>query len=116
MVYNRLKVIKKLKKNIVLADDVLKKIRGLNTYTYLYQDQANDSKKTLGFMAQDVEPLFPELVEINEDGFYGLNYDGFGVVAIKAIQEQQKIIETQQSEIDQLKNEINAIKAILQKN
>jgi hypothetical protein len=45
-----------------------------------------------------------------------MSYAGFGVIAIKAIQEQQKIIETQNSKITSLENEINAIKAALKSN
>src|SRR5690606_13703453 len=87
-----------LKKHIIPAKDVLSKLKNLRAYNYLYTDQDDSAKKTIGFMAQDVQPLFPELVETNEDGYFGLNYAGFGVIAIKAIQEQQ-------TEIEELKKE-----------
>ena len=45
-----------------------------------------------------------------------MSYEGFGVIAIKAIQEQQKIIEAQNNKIDALEQEINEIRAALKIN
>jgi hypothetical protein len=105
-----------LKKSIrPVADGVLRKLEGLEVYTYLYKTQEDTANRIIGFMAQDVQPLFPELVSVAENGDLGLNYDGFGPVAIKAIKEQQMIIEAQQTEIDQLKLEIQEIKRMLQR-
>ncbi|MEZ4796560.1 MAG: tail fiber domain-containing protein [Flavobacteriaceae bacterium] len=54
------------------------------TYSYITDD---NKKSNIGFVAQDVESIYPELVNYNKDNdLYQLNYSGFGVVAIKAIQ------------------------------
>jgi hypothetical protein len=75
----------------------------LKPLTYHYKTD-NNKQSNIGFVAQDVESIYPELVNYNkEDDLYQLNYSGFGVVAIKAIQEQQIIIENQQKQIDELK-------------
>jgi hypothetical protein len=61
-------------------------------------------------MTQDVEKLFPELEYKGADNpaqnFYDLDNSGFGVLAIKAIQEQQTIIEQQQATIESLTTQI----------
>jgi len=106
---------KRLKKNIIPIDNILNKLNKLSVYSYLYKDQSNTSKKTFGFMAQDVQPLFPELVEKGEDGYLGLNYAGFSVVAIKAIQEQQEEIDVLKARIASRQKDINEIKALLKK-
>lgn len=109
---------KRLKKNITEVESVLEKVNNLKAYRYLYKDQDLSSKKILGFMAQDVQPLFPELVGQAEDGFYALNYAGFGVVAIKAIQEQQELIDAQKLHIEMLQksqDDTNALVATLLK-
>ncbi|WCO00661.1 tail fiber domain-containing protein [Psychroserpens ponticola] len=93
---------RRLKKSITEVEFVLDRVNNLKAYRYLYKDQEDSGKKILGFMAQDVEPLFPELVGQAEDGYLALNYAGFGVVAIKAIQEQQQIIDAQQQQIETL--------------
>ena len=69
----------------------------------------NKSQKTLGFIAQDVQKLFPNIVRQREDGFLSLNYDDFGILAIKAIQEQQYKINEQQAMIEKLEKKLNEI-------
>lgn len=59
-------------------------------------------------MAQDVQPYFPELVYQRYDRditkpLLTMDYSGFGVLAIKAIQEQQQMI-------DELKSQLAAAK------
>jgi Chaperone of endosialidase len=86
------------KKDIIPLTPVLNTVMKLPPYSYRYLDTEENGRRNLGFMAQDVLPYFPELVYTRynrETGkpFYTLNYDGFGVIAIKAIQEQQKIID-----------------------
>ncbi len=78
-----------------------------------------DQKTSLGFIAQDVEKLFPELVSVSTDerspGNYSLNYAGFGVLAIKAIQEQQMLIEAQKVRLDRQHTEIQNLKTRLER-
>ena len=93
---------RRLKKNITEFESVLSKLKSLKLYSYLYKDQELSAKKTIGFMAQDIQPIFPELVSLGDDGYLGLIYSGFGVLAVKAIQEQQDIITKQQQQIDTL--------------
>jgi hypothetical protein len=51
-------------------------------------------KPAIGMIAQDVNNVYPELVVDNEEeDLYHMDYSGFSVIAIKAIQEQQKEIE-----------------------
>lgn len=101
---------RKLKKNISeVTQKVLPKLSEINTYTYHYKDQNPSEEKTLGVMAQEVQPHFPELVQTNEDGNLGMNYAGLSVVAIQAIKEQQVQIDTQQNEIEELKLMVNQL-------
>ena len=75
------------------------------TYTYKADKKA---ELQIGMVAQDVQGIYPELVSYNSDeDVYHLNYSGFGVVAIKAIQEQQKIIEGQASKIEELEAKLS---------
>jgi len=64
-----------------------------------------------GFIAQEVEQAAQSLgydfsgvdAPKNADDYYGLRYAEFVVPLVKAVQEQQEIIETQQKEIEELK-------------
>jgi hypothetical protein len=88
----------RLKKDISeLPVGALAKINQLKTYSFRYKDNKSTDPLTIGFMAQEVQPFFPEAVTqiTNKDGStsLGLKYQYFGVYAIKAIQEQQTQIE-----------------------
>ncbi len=96
------------KKNIIGLNPVLDNVLKLNAYKYNYLKSENSDRKSIGFMAQDVLPYFPELVYQRKDretkeSFLMMDYAGFGVVAIKAIQEQQVIINNLQAQIDELR-------------
>ncbi|MEM6524231.1 MAG: tail fiber domain-containing protein, partial [Bacteroidota bacterium] len=100
------------KKHITSIKTVLEKVLQLNPVRYRYKNMPDDSELNLGFIAQEVEPLFPELVENpnSENSYYSMEYSTVGVIAIKAIQEQQELIENQQKEIDALKAELSKSK------
>jgi hypothetical protein len=83
---------------------VLNGIKKLNVLTYHYISN-NTGKRSFGLVAQNLQQYFPELVRGNANNrneYLSISYAKTGVLAIKAIQEQQVIIETQQKKIDQL--------------
>ncbi|MES2648824.1 MAG: tail fiber domain-containing protein [Bacteroidota bacterium] len=92
---------RRLKTAISNMPDVLQKVMQLQTVSYQMKGEKTGTGKTVGFIAQDVSRLFPELVSITKDpgrGFQGIpdlhaiNYNGFIVLTIKALQEQQTFI------------------------
>jgi hypothetical protein len=91
------------KKDIEKAPDVLESVMKLEVKKYHFLKNKSDDKKHYGMIAQDVEKLFPEIVAHDtksSDDSYLVNYSAYGVIAIKAIQEQQKTIESQQEKIE----------------
>ncbi|MFD2540767.1 tail fiber domain-containing protein [Lacinutrix gracilariae] len=93
----------RLKNEIQEIPSMLRKVDLLRPTTYVYKSDES-RKQALGFIAQEVQEIFPEVVHYSEaDDLYGIDYGGFSVIAIKAIQEQQTIIEYQQKQIDELK-------------
>ena len=111
---------KKLKNNIYKMDaETISKVMQLNPVNYTYKNDITRRNQN-GFIAQEVQELFPELVseKKNEHGesFLTLRYDAFGVLAIKTIQEQQKEIETLKEEISELKKLEARISALENKN
>jgi hypothetical protein len=109
----------RLKKNISQMGNVLDKVLALQPKTYQYINNESDNKIAAGFIAQDVMPLFPELVtDFKNEGkgtsdgsvYHGLNYAGFSVIAIKAIQEQQQEIESLKGQLKIVLEEIERLK------
>jgi Chaperone of endosialidase len=106
------------KKNIRPMTSVLETVMRLPAYSFNYFDSRDNDRRMLGFMAQDVQPFFPELVYQGYDRelskpLLTMDYSGLGVIAIKAIQEQQLIITSQEQRIKALEEEMNAIKVKL---
>ena len=98
---------RRLKKNFKALHFNWKDFMNMETLSYEYKAQ-KDKQRHIGLIAQDVEDIYPELISYNEDDdVYHLNYSGLGVVAIKAIQEQQKIIDTQASKIEELEAKLS---------
>ncbi|MCU0387160.1 MAG: tail fiber domain-containing protein [Chitinophagaceae bacterium] len=99
---------KRLKKQIRTMDnDVLQKLHLLNPVSYLMlEENEHESVPHLGFLAQELETAFPEVVRDGPDGMKAVNYAGLIPVLTKAIQEQQKIIEKQQQQIDWLMKKV----------
>lgn len=102
-----------LKKNISPIAPVLTNVLQLRPVRYQFKTDNDGAPFHSGFIAQEVERLYPDLVTgvKNSDGTITkmVNYDGFAVLAIKAIQEQQLAIQ-------KLEKELNDIKEMLKKN
>ena len=85
----------RLKENIVDASPKLADL--LKVRIVDYNLKANSNKKYIGVVAQELEELFPSLVK-NEDcpnskeTYKSVKYSCFNVMLIKALQEQQQII------------------------
>ncbi len=106
----------RLKKDIRPVGSLLNVIMQLQPKRYRFKEQDPGEPETLGFLAQDVAPLFPELVQHSGDGgqdIYTMDYSGFGIIAIKAIQEQQQMIEQQQRTIGQLLQRIEKLEQMV---
>ena len=82
-----------LKENIVDATPKLNDLMAVQVRNY---NLKADEKKTkqLGVVAQELEAVFPAMVETEADGLKSVKYSVFVPMLIKAIQEQQAIIQT----------------------
>ncbi len=96
------------KKNIRPSENVLDKLILLQPKKYQFNPQAENEKFTYGFVAQEVQQVFPEFVNEREGGMLGITYGSFGVIAVKAIQEQQV-------QLDRLTKDNEALRLQLQK-
>jgi len=110
---------RRLKKTILLHDNVLEKLLKLEASTYSYI--ANESKeRSIGFIAQEVKELFPTVVNTNTndqgEDYYSISYDLINVLVIKAIQEQneqKEILLQQWNELQGLEAELEETNALL---
>ncbi len=90
----------RLKKNISPISSTLNNVLALNPVSYNFKTEANGTALHTGFIAQEVEKLFPDLVSTGPDGIKGLSYAMFTPILTKAIQEQQVEITSQGAQIN----------------
>ncbi len=91
-----------LKNNIEQIKTDANILKNLNPVSFTFKDD-DQNKKHFGFIAQELENLYPELVSNNELGFKTVNY----IEMIPILLSQMK---NMQQEIDKLKDEIKKIK------
>ena len=105
----------RLKKNFETTQG-LSEVLQIEPIKYHLKTQDNTDTKKLGFKAQNLQTLIPEMIldmdeEDPEDGskYLGIIPDYLFPVLVKAIQEQQTIIESQKSLIDGLTTRIETL-------
>jgi hypothetical protein len=92
------------KENIVTIDSSLEKVTKLRGVYFNRIDDPNKKTQT-GVIAQEVKEIMPELVNYDDmNDSYSVTYGNFAGLFIEAIKEQQKLIEFQQKQIDELKS------------
>jgi len=93
---------KRLKKNIIPLKNPLQKIMNVSGYTYNWIDSERDHSEQIGFIAQDLEKEFPQLVKTDDKGMKSVAYANMVPILVEAIKEQQK-------QIDELKKMIELL-------
>ena len=113
----------RLKENIRLVPSVLSKLRDISTYNYNYTDeyfkdftseQKQKAQKTeFGFLAQELQGIFPELVRTNDSGIMSISYIDMIPILTAAINEMQEKVENRDSMINAMQQEMETLKATL---
>lgn len=99
---------KRLKKEIQEIDNVLESVLALRPVTWHWQTDSQDERLKHGFIAQDVEKVFPHLVEEKEweDGSIRKHLTPYDLIPYltQALKEQQEQITELRKQIKNLKN------------
>lgn len=104
---------RRLKKDIEDAEPMLDRALQVKIRRYRWKDEDPSGKHKLGVIAQELQPLFPDLVGCHCESpestntFLSVGYSDFGMVAIKAIQELKRASD---GEIAALKQENSTLK------
>jgi hypothetical protein len=93
---------KTLKKDVEGISLGLNAIKSLRPVEYLMLDDVEGTKKHLGFLAQEVQEVIPSSVSEMQSGKLGIDKSEIIPVLVKAMQEQQALIEN-------LTNRLNAL-------
>ncbi|MEO0629743.1 MAG: tail fiber domain-containing protein, partial [Planctomycetota bacterium] len=102
----------RLKNDITNLDTPLDKIMALRSVSFTWKDETLAKKGTqLGFVAQEVQEVLPELIGETPDGMLGVDYASLTSVLTGAVQEQQAEIETMQQQIAALEATMESMQA-----
>jgi hypothetical protein len=88
------------KENIADIHYGLSEVLALKSRQY---DVKSDNSHAIGFVAQEVLSIIPEIVHGSEEDFYGLDYGSLSAVLVKAIQELKAELDATKAEVALLK-------------
>ena len=107
---------RRLKKNMAALDgeDVLEKLMQLDGTFYEWKDADMPEGRQVGFVAQDVEKVFPELVRNNvrrQDGedYKSVSYGQMTAPLVEAVKALKKRNDALEAELADLKERVNAL-------
>ena len=96
----------RLKRFVHVLDYGLAEVKKLIPVSWLWKDvQVYGDRKEIGFIAQDVQALIPEVVS-KKDGYLGIDYPRLTAVLVNAIKQQQTQIDDLARKIEELKHEL----------
>ncbi len=104
----------RLKDNIQPTHYGLQTVLSLRPVSYQWKKKT-DGRMNLGLIAQEVEPIVPEAVVKGENPEHtlGLSYNSFIPILIKAVQEQQSLIDAQHVENAELKRRLDKLELLV---
>jgi hypothetical protein len=101
---------KRLKDNIIPIQNALSKVIKLGGYEFDWNDkQTSYQGHDVGIVAQEIEEVLPEVVTTRDNGYKAVKYEKITPLLIEAIKEQNRTIEEQQRQIDELKDLVKGI-------
>ncbi|EJL69027.1 tail fiber domain-containing protein [Chryseobacterium populi] len=104
---------RRLKDNIRPLKGLSPNLLNIESYSYTFKkkegENRTEDKLHFGFIAQEVEKQFPNLVSIDEKGNYALNYVEFIPLLLNELKEQKSEINDLKSKMEALEEKINAL-------
>lgn len=99
----------RLKTNIAPIREAVQKVSRLRGVTFdwvggMAARPGFQARHDMGFVAQEVEQVLPELVRTEIDGYKSLAYQQITAVLVEAVKEQQAMIDALRAEVAELRN------------
>ena len=98
---------KKYKECILPLEDQIENIKKLEPVEFQWK---KDKTRDIGFIAEDVKEVYPNLIAYEEDGeINGIQYSKLTTVLVKALQQQQKEIDNLTKKVDTLTSKLDSL-------
>ncbi len=99
---------KRLKTDIQLLKTTTESLQTINSYSYTWISNPNP-RREIGFLAQEVETVFPELVYENSEGIKAIDYVKFTPILWQIQKEQSVKIQSLEKQLDAQNQRIEAL-------
>ena len=96
------------KENVQPLDNALEQVSQLQGVSFTWKDTTKGEGQQIGLIAQDVEPVFPEVVSTDSDGYKSVAYDKLVAPLIEAVK-------TLKAENKELKQRVTVLEKALKK-
>ena len=108
---------RKFKQDIQTMADMSDELLSLRPVTFKYKPEIEpQGLRQFGLIAEEVEQVDPNLVvHDKEHGIYTVRYDAVNAMLLNAFLKEHKTVEVQVSEIQDLKQSVAELKAIVEK-
>lgn len=108
----------RLKKNVQQITDSLDKIGKLRGVSFDWRQDTDikdlSTQRQIGMIAQEVESVIPELVNMSPLGYKGIDYSKLTSVLVEAIKEQQEQIKDQRDKTESLNKEVQELRLMVE--
>ena len=107
------------KKDVVQIEDALQKVLAMkgvyyNWKTEEYPDKKFTDKHQVGFIAQELEKILPEVVNTDDEGYKSVMYGHVVALLVEAIKDLESQLQEKTSSLEEKTKEIDDIKASLE--
>jgi predicted heme/steroid binding protein len=102
----------RVKENVQVIENALEKIHAIRGVTFTRNDREDTDTRFAGVIAQEVLPVFPEVVTESKDGTYSVAYGNMAGLFIEAFKEQQVQLMQQKAQIDELVEIVKTLKGL----
>ena len=112
---------RRYKDNIVKLENVVNKVKEIQGVRFKWDEEHPKIKfdksikfptafsgESIGFIAQEIEKIVPELVDNDDEGFKSVGYGQLVALGVGSLQEEQRRIESIYKRINKLKELIGA--------
>lgn len=94
----------RLKQNIRPINHASQKINQIRGVYFDWKDGSRSQNTQIGFIAQEIEKVFPELIDTDTKGFKSVAYANMSAVFVEALKEQNQRINVLERELSELKS------------
>jgi len=106
----------RLKKDIRVLESPLQRLLLLDGVSYSWINENFPRKRVMGFIAQDLVKVFPEVVDADENGYLSVNYSQLIAPMVEALKEEHEQKQELENKVEKLQHKLDdLIKTLCEK-